>query len=655
MLLRLGNLSPRGNAVSFCLKPAAAADYGGSTPWPRGFGASCEPGLSYPQVTRSFGVEPGEVDAKVVDAGAVDCSAEAIVEAKGLKMDAGTGYTLLHLGGVNTAGLLRLLPEKKASAGAGVRMVNAVDFAGPLFFGLSSSDKLPASISPILTEALPLGGVPAKNDNAIIGQINEAGYLEVLPIEFNLGVTRAGSSNAMMVTALSPQGAGSSTLYAVGTRNDPTFPLRGLTCDESKDTGTLYLDCKLTDPPPQRTLTVDTATVGLYGAFAPYEKERRPYVFDQVAQLGSDVVCLQEIYTQADRDAMAAAADKAKSYPHRFSPTLDFSTLPTDPEDADGKLPELPTATCASGTAATASQNALNCVQKNCVEPLDDPKGTLTSGNAGCISSKCAAAFTSLLASPNIDNKRCYTCLIANLVSYRSVEDIKADCNADPQAAFAHLGMGSSMMLSRYPIKESEVYVLPSTMFRRTVLRATIQMPDEELVDVYCGHLSFVQGSTVPYTGLYGKGLTTPTGWANEQLLQAQRWVKFVNEKSKSDRLVVVAGDAASSKEYKEATPPIPALYPETFLTLDQAFFPGAAAGYMPACTICATPENSYGSNTNAWTSFVLTGGTVKPFIQASSRTLKEQIVPLKDKEGKDFLGNVSDNFGFRSVVQLPY
>jgi hypothetical protein len=226
-LLRLGNLSPRGNAVSFCLKPAGAADYSGSTPWPRGFGASCEPGLSYLQVTRSFGVEPGEVDAKVIDAGAADCSADAIVEAKGLKIEAGTGYTLLHLGGVNTTGLLRLLPEKKASAGSGVRMVNAVDFAGPLFFGLSSSDKLPAAISPILTEALPLGGVPAKNDNAIIGQINEAGYLEVLPIEFNLGVTRAGSSNAMMVAALSPQGAGSSTLYAVGTRNDPGFPPGG--------------------------------------------------------------------------------------------------------------------------------------------------------------------------------------------------------------------------------------------------------------------------------------------------------------------------------------------------------------------------------------------------------------------------------------------
>ncbi|MDW8248774.1 MAG: hypothetical protein RMJ98_05640 [Myxococcales bacterium] len=605
-------------------------------------------------MTRSFGIEPGDVDIKVIDAGATDCSAEAITEAKGLKIEAGARYTLLSLGGVNTGALLRLLPEKKALAGAGVRMVNAVDFAGPLFFGLSSSDKLPASISPIITEALPLGGVPKKNDNAIIGQINEAGYLEVLPIDFNLGVTRAGSSNAMMVAGLSPKGDGSSTLYAVGTRNDPAFPLQGLTCDESTDTGTLYLDCKLTEPPPARTITVDAVTVGLYGAFAPYEKERRPYVFDQIAQLGSDVVCIQEIYTQEDRNAMAVAAKNAGVYLHWFSPVLDFSALPTDPEDADGKIPELPTATCSSGTAAIASQNALNCAQKNCVEPLNDPKGTLPSGNAGCLSSKCAAAFTTLLASPNLDNKRCYTCIIANLVSYRPIEDIKADCNTNPQAAFAHLGMGSTMMLSRFPIKETETYVLPSTMFRRTVLRATLQMPDEELVDVYCGHLSFVHGSTVPYTGLYGKGLTTPVGWVNEQLLQAQRWVQFVKDRSKADRLVIIAGDAASSKEYKDASPPIPPLHPETFLTLEQSFFSGTAPGYTPACTICSSPENTYGGNSNAWTTFILTGGTVKPLIQSSSRTLKEQIVPIKDN-GKDFLGNVSDNFGFRSVIQLPY
>lgn len=652
--VRLGNLSPRNTTVNFCVKPSAAESYAEATPWPRGFSSSCTQGVGYPQVTRSFAVASGEVDIKVIDA-AADCSADAVVEEKGLKIEAGAAYTLLHLGGVNTPGLLRLLPEKKSESSYGIRMVNAVDFAGALFFGLSSSEKLPAQLSPLLTEPLPLGGVPAKNDNAIIGQINEAGYLEVTAIDFNLGLTRSGSSSAMMVAAIKPQGSDANTLYAIGSRNDPAFPLRGLTCNETKESDTLFLDCKLTDSPPERLLTVETLTTGLYGAFAPYEKERRPYLFDQLAQADTDVLCLQEIYTQQDRQAVLAAATKAGKFPHHFSPTLDFSTLPTKPEDSSGSTPTLPTATCTTGTAAAASQNALNCIQKNCVEPLDDPKGSLVSGNAGCISSKCAAAFTSLLASTNIDNKRCYTCLIANLVSYRSVEDTQEDCNTNPQAAFAHLGMGSGMVLSRYPIKDSETYVLPSTMFRRTVLRTTIQLPDEELVDVYCGHLSFVQGATVPYTGLYGQGLTTPAGWANEQTLQVQRWIDFVNEKSSNERLVVIAGDAASSKENKSVTPALLGLNPATIETLEKAFFPGIAPNYSPACTICAAPENAYGASSNTWTTHLFTAGPVKPFVKATTRTSKEQIVPLQDKDGKDFQGNVSDNFGLRSVIQIPY
>jgi hypothetical protein len=164
-----------------------------------------------------------------------------------------------------------------------------------------------------------------------------------------------------------------------------------------------------------------------------------------------------------------------------------------------------------------------------------------------------------------------------------------------------------------------------------------------------------VQSATIPYTGFYGQGLTTPAGWANEQALQAQRWIDLVNEKSTTDRLVVVAGDPASSKENKEVVPAILGLNPATVETLEKAFFPGITADYTPACTICATPENSYGTGSGTWTTHIFSAGPVKPFVKATTRTFKEQIVPLKDKDGKDFQGNVSDNFGLRSVIQIPY
>ncbi|MFA9470010.1 MAG: hypothetical protein ACERNK_05530, partial [Deltaproteobacteria bacterium] len=62
------------------------------------------------------------------------------------------------------------------------------------------------------------------------------------------------------------------------------------------------------EPPEPMEVTVDTFNVALAGAFIPFEEERREPIAAGIAASDADIICLQEVWDQADKDMIRAAA-----------------------------------------------------------------------------------------------------------------------------------------------------------------------------------------------------------------------------------------------------------------------------------------------------------------------------------------------------------
>jgi hypothetical protein len=107
------------------------------------------------------------------------------------------------------------------------------------------------------------------------------------------------------------------------------------------------------------------------------------------------------------------------------------------------------------------------------------------------------------------------------------------------------------MIISKYPLVNTDVLVLPSTFYRRTILYAQLQLEDQN-VDFYCGFLSTtLNASALPYVGNYGNGSTdSQTAYDNEQVFEAQQLINYVNTKSGTGTTgspAVIVGDWRSS------------------------------------------------------------------------------------------------------------
>jgi hypothetical protein len=70
-------------------------------------------------------------------------------------------------------------------------------------------------------------------------------------------------------------------------------------------------------PRESEEVTVDSFNVALAGAFIPFEAERRQPIVDAIAAADADILCLQEVWEQSDKDLVKAGA--TDNYPHVVS------------------------------------------------------------------------------------------------------------------------------------------------------------------------------------------------------------------------------------------------------------------------------------------------------------------------------------------------
>jgi exonuclease III len=411
---------------------------------------------------------------------------------------------------------------------------------------------------------------------------------------------------------------------------------------------------------------VETFNIALAGAFIPFEAERRDPLINAIPTTDADIICLQEVWEQADKDAIVAAA--ASEFPHSAVFAHDLDTPVDDPTDQNGQIPAMPSGVpCPDANVGDFGANLADqldqtaqCLADFC-STTGDETGRTTS--ADCAADACTLTVAGLLFGNELQ-QRCYACAVTQLPT-EVIATLADRCKTIENQDLAFRGQNGVMILSRFPLSNEDTFVVPGTWNRRVVVNATATLPNGAELDVYCNHLTPIFNvtgiNTFPYTGQYGGGATTePEQWEAEQRLQAEKLITYVQQTS-GTRPAVVLGDINAGREVTDAGGQI-VLYAEGEPTLDvleSVLTLGAAANYEPLCTFCDTnPLNGVEDTLPVWIDHIYLYGLDASTVVSTERNFDEFVVPVQIDDGMGgttgALVPLSDHYGMRSVIVVP-
>lgn len=419
------------------------------------------------------------------------------------------------------------------------------------------------------------------------------------------------------------------------------------------------VSCSSDDGAPARDpeqVTVDAFNVALAGAFIPYEAERRQPIADAIATHDADILCLQEVWTQADKELIRDTA--ATTYPNTAFFEDDLDTEVDDPTDQLGQIPPAPTVVPCPDAEGSDGMNilsqmneAIDCVRDNCSTIPDSDEGRTTS--AECAAADCSIAVAGLLFG-DAQQQRCYACVVTQLPT-STFGDMRESCATVVNQDLAFGGQNGVMILSRYPLSNVDEWVIPGTWNRRTILTATTALPNGAELDVHCNHLTPIftvapaSINTFPYTGQYGDGMTGPEGWQAEQELQAEKLIAYVSQTS-GDRPAVILGDFNAGVAFPDED--IVGEGEPTYNALAGAYTPAYTPTYTPLCTFCTTNPVT-DTVASVWIDHIFLQNLPADAIMATERIFDEDVVPVQGEDGP-MMVPLSDHFGMRSVVLVP-
>lgn len=243
----------------------------------------------------------------------------------------------------------------------------------------------------------------------------------------------------------------------------------GMSSDSNKDAGS-------TD-----ALTVTTYNTGLATGFIDHATGRQPKIIEALNSLESDVVCLQEVWSDTDRDAIISGV--SANYPHSYN----YQT-----EQVVGNSPS----SC-FGTTAVAGLGAnfdallapvLSCYVANCA----------TSGTSlpDCIAptGACYNDYLSLY----LGNPECVETLQANIALSGDLNTfIGTSLAADVD--YAYNGRNGLLLLSKTALSNTDSIDFVAGTNKRNALYATVTKGGVDH-HVACTHLTADMGSSAAYT-----------------------------------------------------------------------------------------------------------------------------------------------------------
>lgn len=215
-------------------------------------------------------------------------------------------------------------------------------------------------------------------------------------------------------------------------------------------------------------LDVVTYNTGLGPGIVSYASARAPHVIDAVASTPFDVLCLQEVWTDGDRDAIIARL----GLPPENVAFVRTAGLGETGEDrcSDGDLDRLSA-----------------CTAERC---RGVPEEDLTM----CALSRCESALRGIF----FRNRECLNCLAA--MSGHSEASIRRHCTTRGMSRI-YGGRNGIILASRWPLLDKEAIMLPTSNANRVAILARVDVPGRGEVELACTHLSSSQAIPPYHSG----------------------------------------------------------------------------------------------------------------------------------------------------------
>jgi hypothetical protein len=561
--MRFANFAPNADALDVCVR-ASGSSWGepiilnGGSGCATSSGPFPKSGFTYGQITVPFTAPAPTIDVKTVPGGQ-SCTAAPVGEVDGVKMQKEPYVTtFVAIGGATgKPKQLVALPEFDGSAngnGGLLRFVDTLTGVGPIDVGQAQGNQLPTTMQVLynIGSPVPYGGTLAAGAKATLGPVQDNGYMPIIGGAFNVAAAPHGQTDAVLVFSNQEIGDDLVSVYAIGLALDDSYPLEGLYCVESGKPATvsgnpMLMNCQTSALP---TLSFDVFNAALYGPNSPYFSAREAlYAGAQgnpISTRTSDVMCLTEVDVQTDQSTIIGVG-KAGNFNYNYTISTNLSTPFSNggATQDGGTCPTMQPPGCGGSVPTSALNTAFSCMEKYC-SSTGDSSGILNT-TTDCLSNNCTGALSELF----IGYPACFDCVVDNVASNSTYAGALQTCTTNPSPPLGYDGFNSSMILSKYPIKNSDSYILPSTNYRRSVLYTQVEFPGNLTVDVYCGFfITPLIATSVPYLGCFG-GDTTDAGtnaseqaYLNENLWEAKWMADWIDQKSgQSKNPAVVLGD----------------------------------------------------------------------------------------------------------------
>ncbi len=353
-----------------------------------------------------------------------------------------------------------------------------------------------------------------------------------------------------------------------------------------------------TPAPEPKTYTMITLNAGLAYGYVPYSEQRREQVMAAIGELDADVLCLQEVWTEEDRDQVAATLE-GKGYTAHVYVT---------------------TGAPSQGCTEEEAQPLVDCSNDNGCTELPGSEFT------DCVLANCGAAIGQV-------SQGCLGCLANDLT--RSLEDMQTNCiGVEEVNSWAYDGHNGLVMATKSPDTVFEGKDFEASLTWRSYITATSPSMAESVpaIDsITCTHLTSFLGN-VPYIGPFA-------GYEEENAQEIDVLLAAMPEGNH-----VIMGDLNTGPENTDTG--ISSELPDNFSKFtDTNWLPSN----VDNCTWCP-PENNLLSDTSAMHNIdhILLNESLAAAVTPSITILWKAPITIVDTENNEIDAHLSDHFGVR-------
>lgn len=331
------------------------------------------------------------------------------------------------------------------------------------------------------------------------------------------------------------------------------FVLCLFSCNPSLLSGGKRYPSECRNPGP--ILETLTWNVGLAPGVVPYATPRTKPVAEEIAKFRDvGIICLQEVWTQEARDAIVASL-----------------ALPPDQVyyvDTRGQGDNLKDVNVCRPSQLDA---LVGCAKDACGDLPDEE-------HAHCALENCNDEIVSLYLR---GGENCLNCLVSSVGE--SIDETVRSCTR-PGHGVSHSydGQNGVMLISRWPLKNREAILLPSSIANREALFATVELEGREPLELACTHVSTWNELPPSHRGPDGRKLFKD--WDAEMNAQIDIISKRLNERAQG-RPQLFLGDMNAGPE---VDPYFKGDMPRVWSRIvSLGFSSPAAQAEEPFCSVC--------------------------------------------------------------------